>query len=101
MPLCVVSELLSELVHHWDDVISVLLNTVQVDLLSATGDLHLRFAIWSIIMQIGEEKFLSCFVCSVFVGSNIRFDLRNIRQQLEFCLRNDVSLVCCCVLASG
>ena len=83
MPLCVVSELLSELVHHWDDVISVLLNTVQVDLLSATGDLHLRFALWSIIMQIGEEKFLLCFVCSVFVGSNIRFDLRNILHRIQ------------------
>ena len=71
MPLCVMSELLSELVHHWDDVISVLLNTVQVDLLSATGDLHLRFALWSIIMQIGEKNiFLSCSsgsVCFVYV----------------------------------
>ena len=79
MPLCVVSELLSELVRHWDDVISVLLNTVQVNLLSATGDLHLRFALWSIIMQIGEKRFFfHLFVCSVFVGSNIRFDLLNI-----------------------
>ena len=98
MPLCVMSELLRELVHHWDDVISVFLNTVHVDLLSATGDLHMRFALWSIIMQIGEKNiFLSCSsgsvlfcVCSVFVGSNIRFDLRNILQQLEFC-----SLVMC------
>ena len=77
MPLCVVSELLSELVHHWDDVISVLLNTVQVDLLSAIGDLHLRFAIWSIIMQIGEENFLimllrECFVlCVQFLWGQI------------------------------
>ena len=78
MPLCVMSELLRELVHHWDDVISVLLNTVQVDLLSATGDLHLRFAIWSIIMQIGEENiFLSCssgsvfFVCVQFLWGQI------------------------------
>ena len=93
MPLCVMSELLSELVRHWDDVITVFLKTVHVDLLSATGDLHMRFALWSIIMQIGEENiFLSCSsgsvlfcVCSVFVGSNIRFDLRNILQQLEFC----------------
>ena len=57
MPLCVMSELLRELVRHWEDVISVFLNTVHVDLLSATGDLHLRFALWSIIMQIGEENF--------------------------------------------
>ena len=77
MPLCVMSELLRELVHHWDDVISVFLNTVQVDLLSATGDLHLRFALWSIIMQIGEENFLSCssgsvfFVCVQFLWGQI------------------------------
>ena len=56
MPLCVMSELLRELVHHWDDVISVFLNTVHVDLLSATGDLHMRFALWSIIMQIGKKN---------------------------------------------
>ena len=75
MPLCVMSELLSELVRHWDDVISVLLNTVQVDLLCATGDLHLRFALWSIIMQIGEENIffyappgVFFFVCSVLWG---------------------------------
>ena len=68
MPLCVMSELLRELVHRWDDVISVLLNTVQVDLLSATGDLHLRFALWSIIVQIGEGNiFLSCSSGSVLV----------------------------------
>ena len=81
MPLCVVSELLSELVHHWDDVISVLLNTVQVDLLSATGDLHLRFALWSIIMQIGEEKYLlpcssgSVFLC-VFSFCGVKYKIR-------------------------
>ena len=68
MPLCVMSELLRELVHHWDDVISVFLNTVHVDLLSATGDLHMRFALWSIIMQIGEKNiFLSCFSRECFV----------------------------------
>ena len=56
MPLCVMSELLRELVHHWEDVISVFLNTVHVDLLSATGDMHMRFALWSIIMQIGKKN---------------------------------------------
>ena len=67
MPLCVMSELLRELVHHWDDVISVFLNTVHVDLLSATGDMHMRFALWSIIMQIGKKNiffvmlFWECF----------------------------------------
>ena len=74
MPLCVVSELLSELVHHWDDVISVLLNTVQVDLLSATGDLHLRFAIWSIIMQIGEENIP--FIFCVFSFCGVKYKIR-------------------------
>ena len=88
MPLCVMSELLRELVHHWEDVISVFLNTVHVDLLSATGDMHMRFALWSIIMQIGKKMFSSSCsswgsvfvlqICSVFVGSNIRFDLSNI-----------------------
>ena len=83
MPLCVMSELLSELVRHWDDVISVLLNTVQVDLLSATGDLHLRFALWSIIMQIGEKNFLSCssgsvfFLCVQFCG--VKYKIRPIK----------------------
>ena len=50
------SELLRELVRHWEDVISVFLNTVHVDLLSATGDMHMRFALWSIIMQIGKKN---------------------------------------------
>ena len=82
MPLCVVSELLSELVRHWDDVISVLLNTVQVDLLSATGDLHLRFALWSIIMQIGEKKYFffmllrECFVLCMFSFCGVKYKIR-------------------------
>ena len=60
MPLCVMSELLRELVHHWEDVISVFLNTVHVDLLSATGDMHMRFALWSIIVQIGKKNYFLC-----------------------------------------
>ena len=71
MPLCVMSELLRELVHHWDDVISVFLNTVQVDLLSATGDLHLRFALWSIIMQIGEDNIFFHVLCVQFLWGQI------------------------------
>ena len=70
MPLCVKSELLRELVHHWEDVISVFLNTVHVDLLSATGDLHMRFALWSIIMQIGEENFFHV-LCVQFLWGQI------------------------------
>ena len=74
MPLCVMSELLRELVHHWEDVISVFLNTVHVDLLSATGDMHMRFALWSIIMQIGKKNiFFVMLLLGVFVLRYVRF----------------------------
>ena len=51
------SELLRELVRHWEDVVSVFLNTVHVDLLAASGSMKMRFALWSIIMQIGKKIF--------------------------------------------
>ena len=54
--MCVMSELLRELVRHWEDVVAVFLNTVHVDLLVANGDMHMRFALWSIIMQIGKKN---------------------------------------------
>ena len=50
------SELLRELVQHWEDVVAVFLNTVHVDLVAASGDMQMRFALWSIIMQIGKKN---------------------------------------------
>ena len=89
------SELLCELVRHWADVVAIFLNTVHVALVEASGDMQMRFALWAIIMQIGK-KMLSLLCsswgggvfllekCSVFVGSNIRFNLANILDDTGF-----------------
>ena len=85
MPLCVMSELLRELVHHWEDVISVFLNTVHVDLLAATGDMHMRFALWSIIMQIGKKNIFffmllrECFVLGKFSFCGVKYKIRPVK----------------------
>ena len=53
--MCGMSELLCELVRHWADVVAIFLNTVHVALVEASGDMQMRFALWSIIMQIGNK----------------------------------------------
>ena len=52
--LCGLSGLLHELVNHWTDVATFLLNPVHVSVLEADAEMQMRFAMWSIIMQIGK-----------------------------------------------
>ena len=110
MPLCVMSELLRELVRHWEDVISVFLNTVHVDLLAATGDMHMRFALWSIIMQIGKKIFsLSCsswgsvFVLSMFGFCGVKYKIRPVKYSstVRILLTCDVCLSVCFPVLDG
>ena len=49
------SELLRELVRHWADVVAILFSSVHVALVETSGDMQMRFALWSIIMQIGNK----------------------------------------------
>ena len=58
--LCGLSGLLCELVNHWADVVTFLLDTVHVSVFEADGDMQMRFALWAIIMQIGKMLFLPC-----------------------------------------
>ena len=108
MPLCVMSELLRELVHHWEDVISVFLNTVHVDLLSATGDMHMRFALWSIIVQIGKKNiFLVMLLLGVFFLGvlfsfcGVKYKIRPVKYSstVRILLTCDVSHIRCVCFA--
>ena len=69
------SELLRELVQHWEDVVAVFLNTVHVDLVAASGDMQMRFALWSIIMQIGKKNifFVMLLLGECFCFKYVRF----------------------------
>ena len=52
--LCGLSGLLHELVNHWADVVTFLLDTVHVSVFEADGVMQMRFALWAIIMQTGK-----------------------------------------------
>ena len=80
------SELLCELVRHWEDVVAIFLNTVHVALVEASGDMQMRFALWSIIMQIGKKIFsLSCsswgsdFVLGMFGFCGVKYKIRPVK----------------------
>ena len=60
--LCGLSGLLRELVNHWADVATFLLNTVHFSVLEADAEMQMRFAMWSIIMQIGKILSLLCSI---------------------------------------
>ena len=79
--MCGLSGLLHELVNHWADVVTFLLDTVHVSVFEADGGMQMRFALWAIIMQIGKILSLPCSFWGEcfkklfgFVRSNRRFD---------------------------
>ena len=98
------SELLCELVRHWEDVVAIFLNTVHVALVEASGDMQMRFALWSIIMQIGKKIFsLSCsswgsdFVLSMFCFCGVKYKIRPVKYSstVRILLTCDVSHMRC------
>ena len=101
------SELLRELVRHWEDVISVFLNTVHVDLLATTGDMHMRFALWSIIMQIGKKNIFffmllwECFALGMFSFCGVKYKIRPVKYSstVRILLTCDVSHIRCVCFA--
>ena len=60
--LCGLSGLLRELVNNWADVATFLLNSVHFSILEADAEMSMRFAMWSIIMQIGKILSLLCSI---------------------------------------
>ena len=73
--MCGMSELLCELVRHWADVVAIFFNTGNVALVEASGDMQMRFALWSIIMQIGKKNifFVMLLLGECFCFKYVRF----------------------------